>query len=163
MRPVPKMTHVMRGKCVNDVRVMRTGDITIRTWRDVDPKAVASWLEPLGCEGLALLDKCIWVGLREGRAIKTPVQDAIVNLRKRLCLTQAAFALRIGVTAVTVCRWETSRPPTGTSLALLEQFAARWGQPGIAAVFRQARENESLMRPLVRKVMPMLQEWLRRE
>ena len=73
--------------------------------------------------------------------IRTPVQDAILSLRKNLRLTQAALAQRMGVTDVTVCRWETSRPPERGRLAALEMFASATGQPGIAAAFRQARER----------------------
>ena len=66
---------------------------------------------------------------------KTPVQLALINLRKKLCITQQQLATAMNVSTVSVCRWETIRPPTGTSLADLASFAEKNGAPEEAALF----------------------------
>ena len=77
---------------------------------------------------------------------KTPVQKAIVALRKRLGdITQQDLAVRMGKTVGTIARWETSYPPSGWTLLELERFALEAGCPDVALVFAQARSDEPRM------------------
>jgi transcriptional regulator with XRE-family HTH domain len=69
---------------------------------------------------------------------KTPIQQAIINLRERLHLTQQQLAMAMNVTVVSVCRWETSRPPAGFSLVQLMDFARRSGAADLADIFEKA-------------------------
>jgi transcriptional regulator with XRE-family HTH domain len=73
---------------------------------------------------------------------RTPVQLAIISLRKRLGLTQRKLALALDVTVVTTCRWETSRPPSGASLAQLADFARSAGEAEIANIFNESFSQE---------------------
>lgn len=69
---------------------------------------------------------------------KTPVQLALRGLREKLGLTQQQFSEALGVTMVTVCRWETSRPPSGYSLIRLVMFSQRSGASEEAELFQKA-------------------------
>jgi transcriptional regulator with XRE-family HTH domain len=62
----------------------------------------------------------------------TPAQQAVIDLRRALNLTQQKLANLMGKSMVTVARWESSRPPTGASLYELLLFAHRHGQEEIA-------------------------------
>ncbi len=73
---------------------------------------------------------------------RTPIQEAVVALRKRLQLTQQQLAVAMNVTVVTVCRWETSRPPSGLSLLQLDGFARGSGANEIAETFKAAISEE---------------------
>ncbi|HEX4715607.1 MAG TPA: helix-turn-helix domain-containing protein, partial [Ktedonobacteraceae bacterium] len=66
---------------------------------------------------------------------KTPVQEALVELRHQLNLTQQQLTYELKVGAMTVSRWETNRSPSGQSLVLLADYALVRGKPRIAAVF----------------------------
>lgn len=68
---------------------------------------------------------------------RTECQQALVDLRERLGLTQRKLALALDVTVVSVCRWETSRPPSGTVLAKLADFARSSGQVDLAELFNR--------------------------
>lgn len=74
---------------------------------------------------------------------KTPIQEAVINLRHALGLTQERFAAALGVGLVTVARWETSRTPAGTSLARLEVLAMHNRRPEFADIFHQAQLKEA--------------------
>jgi DNA-binding transcriptional regulator YiaG len=65
----------------------------------------------------------------------TPAQQAVVDLRRALGLSQQKLATLMGKSIVTVARWETKRPPSGTSLYELLVFAERRGQKEIAKAF----------------------------
>jgi transcriptional regulator with XRE-family HTH domain len=73
---------------------------------------------------------------------RTSVQKALIQLRKKLGLSQQGLSEALKVTSISVCRWETSRPPTGFSLLKLEQFAHDSSAPEIAAIFRRAIDVE---------------------
>jgi transcriptional regulator with XRE-family HTH domain len=78
------------------------------------------------------------------RKTKTPVQIALRALRTKLGLSQQSLAVAMNMSVVTVCRWETSRPPSGYSLLQLAQFAHSNGAYDIANVFEEAlREEEN--------------------
>ena len=67
--------------------------------------------------------------------VLTPVQEALVEMRARLGMTQPQLAYRLGVNPVTVCRWETVRPPKGIFLYKLADFAREVEDQAVAAVF----------------------------
>jgi transcriptional regulator with XRE-family HTH domain len=68
---------------------------------------------------------------------KTPVQEALIRMRKRLKLTQQGLANAMKVTLPTVGKWESSRSPTGSSLAQLAAFALEAGDEETAQIFQQ--------------------------
>lgn len=72
---------------------------------------------------------------------KTPVQEALINLRVKLGLTQQDVADALDVTQISVCRWETCRPPSGWSLAMLANWAREEKAEEVAQVFEQALER----------------------
>jgi DNA-binding transcriptional regulator YiaG len=73
---------------------------------------------------------------------KTPAQMALLAMRDKLYLTQQELAAAMGVTSVSVCRWETSRSPAGMSLLRLFLFARRAGARQAAGVFQEALAEE---------------------
>ena len=73
---------------------------------------------------------------------RTPVQQAVVDMRHRCGLTQLEFALALDVTPVTTARWETTHPPRGRALDKLAQFAERRGEIVWASIFNGALEQE---------------------
>ena len=79
---------------------------------------------------------------------RTPEQQAIVDLRQAFGYTQQELALSIGVTVVTVCRWETSRPPSGISLVRLASTARGLGLKKIEAIFEKALAKDPRRRIL---------------
>jgi transcriptional regulator with XRE-family HTH domain len=72
------------------------------------------------------------------RKKRTPLQEAVLALRERLHLTQQQLATAMDVTVVTVCRWETTREPSGLSLAQLMMFARSRGEAELGDVFEEA-------------------------
>jgi transcriptional regulator with XRE-family HTH domain len=65
-------------------------------------------------------------------------------MRKRLHLTQQQLAKAMKVTLVTVSRWESSRSPTGASLAQLAAFAQQAGDIENAGIFHGAASRGNL-------------------
>jgi len=61
-----------------------------------------------------------------------------MRLRVNLGMTQQQLSAAMGLGLVTVSRWETSRPPSGGSLARLALFAYAKKQSEIAAIFHEA-------------------------
>jgi transcriptional regulator with XRE-family HTH domain len=59
-------------------------------------------------------------------------------MRKRLRLTQQQLATAMKVTLPTVGRWETTRSPTGSSLAQLAAFARQAGDEESSKIFQAA-------------------------
>jgi transcriptional regulator with XRE-family HTH domain len=83
---------------------------------------------------------------------KTFVQLTLRHLREKLGMTQQQFSEAFGVTMITVCRWETSRPPSGHNLADLAGFARVHGMVAAAGVFEKAlaedpRKNRHILWP----------------
>jgi transcriptional regulator with XRE-family HTH domain len=76
------------------------------------------------------------------RRKKTQIQQAVVDLRKRLSLTQRELAAALNATVTTVCRWETSRPPSGASVLQLAHFARSAGETEIANIFNESFSQE---------------------
>jgi transcriptional regulator with XRE-family HTH domain len=77
------------------------------------------------------------------RKKRTPIQEAVRQLRQRLNLTQERLAQQLGVVLASVARWESSRPPKGYSLARLHMFAQRFEQTqDLSEIFFQAAEAE---------------------
>lgn len=66
---------------------------------------------------------------------RSDLQQAIVELRQRLGLTQQDLAIHLGKAVVTIARWETARPPRGESLAALVRVAKATGHEDLEAVF----------------------------
>jgi transcriptional regulator with XRE-family HTH domain len=66
------------------------------------------------------------------------IQWAIVALRQKLNFSQNELAQAMQVHPVTVCRWETSRPPRGESLLQLFAFAQQADVPLVVSAFRKA-------------------------
>jgi transcriptional regulator with XRE-family HTH domain len=73
---------------------------------------------------------------------KMPVQRALIVLRSQLDLTQEALARELRVSPVSVCRWETIRPPSGFTLLQLAVFALAQGARDSAKVFHEALKAE---------------------
>jgi transcriptional regulator with XRE-family HTH domain len=72
---------------------------------------------------------------------KTAVQQAIVDLRRQLGLTQLELALALDVTPITITRWETSYPPRENGLFKLATFAHQRGEIVWASIFNGALEQ----------------------
>jgi transcriptional regulator with XRE-family HTH domain len=82
---------------------------------------------------------------------RTSQQQAVVSLRKSLGLTQRELAAALKVTVTTVCRWETSRPPSGAHLRELARFAHDAGEIEICNILMQPfapEESPELLREL---------------
>jgi transcriptional regulator with XRE-family HTH domain len=73
---------------------------------------------------------------------KNKLTEAVRDLRSALGETQQTFASRMKTAIRTVARWETTRPPSGASLAQLERLAATKGLEDLTAVFRAALADE---------------------
>ena len=73
---------------------------------------------------------------------RTPIQRALRTLREKLCMTQQQFSNELGAATISVCRWETSRPPRGFTLAQLATFARRFGVLEVAEVFEKALDED---------------------
>jgi transcriptional regulator with XRE-family HTH domain len=73
---------------------------------------------------------------------KTVVQQALLDLRKRLEMTQQDLAIAMSKTVVTICRWETVRPPSGYSLLELAQYARDRRAIELAEVLERALRQE---------------------
>src|SRR5262245_53471282 len=69
---------------------------------------------------------------------KTSIQKTLIDMRRRLNVTQQQLAARLKITTVTVGRWESTRSPTGSSLTQLAAFAAQVGDTKSAEIFRAA-------------------------
>lgn len=63
-------------------------------------------------------------------------QAALVELRRRLGLTQQQLAVALGKAVVTVARWETRRAPSARELVALGAFCRSAGQHDLADLFR---------------------------
>src|SRR5690242_16724875 len=75
---------------------------------------------------------------KRGYVDKKKLSDAVKALRSALGDTQHAFANRMNTAIRTVARWETTRAPSGGSLAQLEHLAAKQGFEDLAGIFRAA-------------------------
>jgi transcriptional regulator with XRE-family HTH domain len=73
-----------------------------------------------------------------------PTQKAVVELRKHRGMTQQEFSSRLGIAITTVARWETFRPPSGSSLARLRDAAAESGRPDLQRIFDRALLLEAI-------------------
>jgi transcriptional regulator with XRE-family HTH domain len=93
---------------------------------------------------------------------KTRVQLALRALRQKMGMSQQRFSEALGVTLVTICRWETSRPPTGHTLAELARFARHIAQDAEAAdVFDQAFLEDPAAQKRVRMPESIVESTLR--
>lgn len=72
---------------------------------------------------------------------KTLLSKNVIELRKRLGLTQQAFSQEVGVTLATVARWESAVPPRGPSLRTLRDFAKKKGYLDLAEEFNNSLEQ----------------------
>jgi DNA-binding transcriptional regulator YiaG len=58
-----------------------------------------------------------------------PARDRIIDLRRRLNLSQAALGARLGITESAVRAWETGlAAPSGPAAKLIEQLERRTGR-----------------------------------
>lgn len=73
-----------------------------------------------------------------GCPMKHPIQLAIIELRRRLGLTQQQLAVELGKAVVTVARWETSRIPSTEELSALAVFCHRRGLDDLTGRFAAA-------------------------
>jgi transcriptional regulator with XRE-family HTH domain len=71
----------------------------------------------------------------EKRSGKTETQLAVVELRKHAGMTQQQLAVEMGLSIVTVTRWETSRPPQGIYLLHLASIAKKLKRPDLQRIF----------------------------
>jgi transcriptional regulator with XRE-family HTH domain len=69
---------------------------------------------------------------------RTAVQQALVELRRQLGITQLQLALELDVTPTTAARWETTHPPRGPALERIARFAEERGALVWARVFRES-------------------------
>ena len=67
---------------------------------------------------------------------KNRVSLALVGFRRELKLTQEGFAKLLGVSTVTVARYETSHPPNREALLRISEFALKQGAMRSAAELR---------------------------
>ena len=73
---------------------------------------------------------------RRSKKPQHPVQAAIVDLRLYAGMSQARFAVTLGVSVPTVVRYEHTHVPTGPILARLETMAKHRSRLDLARVFR---------------------------
>ena len=83
---------------------------------------------------------------RAPRKLRTAVQQALVDLRRRLGMTQLELAAALDVTPVTVARWETAYPPRENGLSKLAEFADSRGELIYASIFNGALEQAEEIR-----------------
>jgi transcriptional regulator with XRE-family HTH domain len=76
---------------------------------------------------------------------KTDVQLALIDLRRHLQMTQLQLANALGLTPVTVARWETTQPPRGSALQRLVEFADSRGAIVWANIFSSAQRQQDEM------------------
>jgi transcriptional regulator with XRE-family HTH domain len=69
---------------------------------------------------------------------RTAIQQALIEFRRQLAITQLQLALELGVTPATTARWETTHPPRGRALQQIADFAERRGALVWAENFRAA-------------------------
>jgi transcriptional regulator with XRE-family HTH domain len=74
------------------------------------------------------------------------VQQALVDLRRHLEITQLELALQLGVTPGSVARWETTYPPRERALQRLAEFADRKGELVWASIFHGALDQAEEIR-----------------
>jgi transcriptional regulator with XRE-family HTH domain len=77
---------------------------------------------------------------------KTPAQQALIDLRQQLNMTQQDLAVAMNTTTTSVARWESSLSPHGRVLDQLARFAASQGLPEWEALFRRAIAQESFLK-----------------
>jgi transcriptional regulator with XRE-family HTH domain len=89
---------------------------------------------------------------------RTAVQQALIELRRQLGITQLQLALKVDVTPTTTARWETTHPPRGPTLERIASFAEGQGALVWAKVFRdvlgQQRHDVRYQRSLKRMPEP---------
>jgi transcriptional regulator with XRE-family HTH domain len=68
---------------------------------------------------------------------RTAVQQALIELRRQLGITQLQLARELDVTPITTARWETSQAPRSNALKRIAEFAERRGALVWAEVFRK--------------------------
>lgn len=71
-----------------------------------------------------------------------PVNQAIVELRKTLGMSQQSFAVSLGVALNTVARWEAGMEPSGASLIELHRLAAHHEHKALSETFWDAAAAE---------------------
>jgi transcriptional regulator with XRE-family HTH domain len=69
---------------------------------------------------------------------RTGVQQALIEMRRQLGITQLELARVLDVTPTTTARWETTHPPRGPALQRIAEFAEGRGALVWAEVFRKA-------------------------
>lgn len=80
-------------------------------------------------------------GVRRHKVSRSQGASLVRGIRRRLKLTQAAFAARLGVAQMTVSRWESGECPVSSAmrLAISAVTAAAKGKRGRAAVRKNRR------------------------
>jgi len=82
----------------------------------------------------------------------TPVQYALIDMRRGLGISQSELAKRMGKATITVAKWETVRSPSGQSLVDLRNFARASHLPGHESVFEFALRQSVLVDPQIQSI-----------
>src|SRR5689334_11883958 len=77
---------------------------------------------------------------------RSPLSEALIQLRQTLGHSQQQFASRTGLAVTTIARYETSRPPRGRELGIFHRLAVEAHRPDIAAAFGEAMADELSMK-----------------
>jgi transcriptional regulator with XRE-family HTH domain len=97
---------------------------------------------------------------RKSTSRRTPVQKALIELRRLLGETQQSMSDRLGVSLQSVARWETTEPPVNITLATLHQIAVENNYVELAQAFRDALETlKEKQRRKVDDIMDEINRW----
>jgi transcriptional regulator with XRE-family HTH domain len=84
---------------------------------------------------------------------KTPTQIALREFRHRLAMTQQEFSDLMGVTTLSVARWENARPPSRHVLAELAHLAHHFQMPAeITDPFDQSVATDPYLERRLRRI-----------
>jgi hypothetical protein len=81
----------------------------------------------------------------KGTTRRTAAQNALIDMRKELTLSQQDLAVALRTTVRSVARWETAAFPHGRIVKRLQQFAAKRGLPDHAQLFQRLIQQEEFL------------------
>lgn len=73
---------------------------------------------------------------------RSPVSEAVRQLRLHLGLTQQLFAVKLGTALATIARYETDRTPRGKILIEFNRLAEQAGRKDLAQIFSRAAYDQ---------------------